>query len=110
MIFLTASLSVAGIPGFMSTASLGLSFKNVCIDLWPLRIGFLFFLEYKAIGYSLGHWQTDRRTSSQKRLSELQAFLDYCMQGSLTDTAKATFLEAKREHKSLIDKEEAYWA
>ncbi|KAK8547762.1 hypothetical protein V6N13_027375 [Hibiscus sabdariffa] len=31
-------------------------------------------------------------------------------EGTITDEAKTAFLEAKREHKSLLDKDEAYWA
>ncbi|KAK8660499.1 hypothetical protein V6N13_051425 [Hibiscus sabdariffa] len=32
------------------------------------------------------------------------------LRGSITDEAETTFLDAKREHKSLLDKDEAYWA
>ncbi|KAK8660520.1 hypothetical protein V6N13_051446 [Hibiscus sabdariffa] len=63
-----------------------------------------------AIGDSLRSWQADRRASSTKRMSDLQGFLNSCMQGSITDEAKMAFLDAKREHKSLLDKDEAYWA
>ncbi|KAK8590495.1 hypothetical protein V6N13_057388 [Hibiscus sabdariffa] len=66
--------------------------------------------KYEAIGDSLRSWQTDRRVSSTKRMSDLQGFLNSCMQGTITDEAKTDFLEAKREHKSLLDKDEAYWA
>ncbi|KAL4348306.1 hypothetical protein GQ457_17G007700 [Hibiscus cannabinus] len=64
----------------------------------------------QAIGDSLRSWQADRRVSSTKRMSDLQGFLNSCMQGTITDEAKTAFLEAKREHKSLLDKDEAYWA
>ncbi|KAL4296049.1 hypothetical protein GQ457_12G013320 [Hibiscus cannabinus] len=64
----------------------------------------------QAIGDSLRSWQADRRVSSTKRMSDLQSFLNSCMQGTITDEAKVAFLEAKREHKSLLDKDEAYWA
>ncbi|KAL4352786.1 hypothetical protein GQ457_06G015250 [Hibiscus cannabinus] len=64
----------------------------------------------QAIGDSLRSWQADRRVSSTKRMSDLQGFLNSCMQGTITDETKLAFLEAKREHKSLLDKDEAYWA
>ncbi|KAL4339651.1 hypothetical protein GQ457_08G033250 [Hibiscus cannabinus] len=64
----------------------------------------------QAIGDSLRSWQADRCVSSTKRMSDLQGFLNSCMQGTITDEAKTAFLEAKREHKSLLDKDEAYWA
>ncbi|KAL4348123.1 hypothetical protein GQ457_17G009920 [Hibiscus cannabinus] len=64
----------------------------------------------RAIGDSLRSWQADRHASSTKRMSDLQGFLNSCTQGSITDEAKAAFLDAKREHKSLLDKDEAYWA
>ncbi|KAL4340013.1 hypothetical protein GQ457_08G033300 [Hibiscus cannabinus] len=64
----------------------------------------------QAIGDSLRSWQADRRVSSTKRMSDLQGFLNSCMQGTIIDEAKTAFLEAKREHKSLLDKDEAYWA
>ncbi|KAL4295395.1 hypothetical protein GQ457_12G013690 [Hibiscus cannabinus] len=35
---------------------------------------------------------------------------DCIERGTITDEAKTAFLEAKREHKSLLDKDEAYWA
>ncbi|KAK8684358.1 hypothetical protein V6N13_040388 [Hibiscus sabdariffa] len=54
----------------------------------------------QAIGDSLRSWQADRCVSSTKRMSDLQGFLNSCMQGSITDEAKAAFLDAKREHKS----------
>ncbi|KAL4298146.1 hypothetical protein GQ457_12G019110 [Hibiscus cannabinus] len=64
----------------------------------------------QAIGDSLRSWQADRRVSSTKRMSDLQDFIYSCMQGTITDEAKKAFLEAKREHKSLLEKDEAYWA
>ncbi|KAL4324249.1 hypothetical protein GQ457_11G027500 [Hibiscus cannabinus] len=64
----------------------------------------------QAIGNSLRCWQANRRVSSTKRMSDLQVFLNSCMQDSIIDVAKAAFLDAKREHKSLLDKDEAYWA
>ncbi|KAK8547800.1 hypothetical protein V6N13_027413 [Hibiscus sabdariffa] len=64
----------------------------------------------QAIGDSLRSWQADRRVSSTKCMSELQGFLNSRMQGSISDEAKDAFLDAKREHKSLLDKDEAYWA
>ncbi|KAL4319670.1 hypothetical protein GQ457_18G004510 [Hibiscus cannabinus] len=45
----------------------------------------------QAIGDSLRSWQAD-------------------WHDSITNVAKASFLDAKREHKSLLDKDEAYWA
>ncbi|KAK8660414.1 hypothetical protein V6N13_051340 [Hibiscus sabdariffa] len=64
----------------------------------------------QAIGDSLKCWQADRRVSSTKHMSDLQVFLNSCMQDSITGVVKAAFLDAKREHKSLLDKDEAYWA
>ncbi|KAL4298005.1 hypothetical protein GQ457_12G013580 [Hibiscus cannabinus] len=68
------------------------------------------FSRLQAIGDSLRSWQADRRVSSTKCMSDLQGFLNSCMQGTITVKAKMAFLEAKREHKSLLDKDEAYWA
>ncbi|KAL4297071.1 hypothetical protein GQ457_12G031040 [Hibiscus cannabinus] len=67
------------------------------------------FLSFKPL-VTLRCWQADRRASSAKRMSDLQVFLNSCMQDSITDAAKAAFLDAKREHKSLLDKDKAYWA
>ncbi|KAL4364133.1 hypothetical protein GQ457_04G024760 [Hibiscus cannabinus] len=64
----------------------------------------------QAIGDSLRSWQAEKCVSSKKSMSELQVFLNSCMQDYITDATKAAFLDAKREHKSLLDKDEAYWA
>ncbi|KAL4297875.1 hypothetical protein GQ457_12G013550 [Hibiscus cannabinus] len=47
----------------------------------------------------------------RRRLDSRKSVLLGCTpQGTITDAAKTAFLEAKREHKSLLDKDEAYWA
>ncbi|KAL4375950.1 hypothetical protein GQ457_02G034330 [Hibiscus cannabinus] len=64
----------------------------------------------QAVGRALKKWQVARRTSSRRRLLELQSYLDSCMQGPIGEQEKVAFLDAKREHKALLDKEESYWA
>ncbi|KAK8616664.1 hypothetical protein V6N13_116634 [Hibiscus sabdariffa] len=45
-----------------------------------------------AVGGALKNGQDDCQFSSRRRLSELQSFIDLCMQGPITDSDRATFL------------------
>ncbi|KAK8684332.1 hypothetical protein V6N13_040362 [Hibiscus sabdariffa] len=51
-----------------------------------------------------------RRQNTTKRIGKLQRFLDSCMHGRMTDSEQSVFLSAKTELKSLLDKDEQYWA
>ncbi|KAK8684346.1 hypothetical protein V6N13_040376 [Hibiscus sabdariffa] len=64
----------------------------------------------QAVGSALRGWQAEHRNSSRHRISELHSFIDSCMQGPLCASDRAAFLVAKKEHKALLEKEEAYWA
>ncbi|KAK8684407.1 hypothetical protein V6N13_040437 [Hibiscus sabdariffa] len=61
-------------------------------------------------GGALRDWQHSRRQNTTKRIGELQRFLDSCMHRRITDYEQSVFLSAKTELKSLLDKDEQYWA
>ncbi|KAL4360430.1 hypothetical protein GQ457_04G021670 [Hibiscus cannabinus] len=87
--------------------------ESACIDrvcsAWMGTTGST-ISKLQAIRGALKNWQADRRTSSRRRLLELQSYIDSCIQGPIAERDKAALLDAKREHKSLLDKEESYWA
>ncbi|KAK8684398.1 hypothetical protein V6N13_040428 [Hibiscus sabdariffa] len=87
--------------------------EPACVDrvrsVWDNTSGPTLY-KLQAVGTALRGWQTGRRNTSWRRISELHSFIKSCMQGPIRASDRTAFLVAKKEHKALLDKEEAYWA
>ena len=62
------------------------------------------------IRHFLATWQTNKRLKSNKRISQLNDFINLCLARHLSDSEVNGLLSAKRELDSLMNAKEIYWA